>query len=51
MKASLTENTICEIKGIVHPQVVSNLCECLSSVEQKEDVLKNVGYQTISGPL
>ncbi len=39
------------MKGIIHPQVVSNWCEFLSSVEHKKGILKNVSKQTISGPL
>ncbi len=40
-----------KIRSFTHPHVVPNLYECLSSAEHnKEDILKNVGNQTVAGP-
>ncbi len=35
----------------IHPEVVSNLYAFLSSAEHNEDILKNVGSQTVSDPI
>jgi len=36
--------------SLTHPQVVSNLYDFFFLLETKEDILKNIGNQTVDGP-
>lgn len=39
------------MSSFIYPHVVSNSFDFASTVEHKKDIVKNVGNQTVSGPI